>query len=76
VCHLVLFILLTRILIQVSGDSGSCETSEGNLEDAEKRLEGEEKTLFLNFVRRMLKWKPEERSSAEELLGDPWPSNL
>jgi serine/threonine-protein kinase SRPK3 len=42
------------------------------LEDAEKRLYGEEKALFLNFVRKMLKWKPEERSSAKELLDDLW----
>jgi serine/threonine protein kinase len=26
----------------------------------------------LSFVKKMLKWKPEERSSAKELLGDPW----
>lgn len=32
----------------------------------------DEKELFLNFVRRMLKWVPKERSSAKELLDDPW----
>lgn len=51
---------------------GAAEVPKGNLEDAEKRLEGEEKALFLNFARKMLKWKPEERSSAKELLDDPW----
>lgn len=28
--------------------------------------------MFLRFVRRMLRWKPEERASAKELLYDPW----
>lgn len=42
------------------------------LKDVEKRLKGEEKALFLSFAEKMLKWKPEERSSAKELLGDPW----
>ncbi|KAF9446165.1 CMGC/SRPK protein kinase [Macrolepiota fuliginosa MF-IS2] len=51
---------------------GGAVIPKGNLEDAEKQLQGEEKVLFLNFARRMLKWKPEERSSAGELLSDPW----
>ncbi|KAK5996745.1 putative serine/threonine-protein kinase dyrk2-like protein [Cladobotryum mycophilum] len=32
----------------------------------------QDKQLFTNFVRRMLKWAPEERSTARELLSDPW----
>ncbi|KAH9900742.1 kinase-like domain-containing protein [Cubamyces lactineus] len=36
------------------------------------RLEGENKVLFLGFVRKMLKWTPEERHAAHELLEDPW----
>jgi serine/threonine-protein kinase SRPK3 len=51
---------------------GATEVRKGNLEGAEKRLEGEEKKLFLDFVRKMLKWKPEERSSAKDLLNDLW----
>ncbi|RMZ11506.1 hypothetical protein D0860_03379 [Hortaea werneckii] len=43
-----------------------------SLERAETVLEGEEKERFLSFVRSMLKWVPEERRSAEELLRDPW----
>lgn len=43
-----------------------------SLERAETVLEGEEKKRFLNFVRSMLKWVPEERRKAEELLRDPW----
>jgi len=51
---------------------GATEVRKGNLEEAEKWLEGEEKKLFLDFVRKMLKWKPEERSSAKDLLDDLW----
>jgi serine/threonine-protein kinase SRPK3 len=32
---------------------------------------GEEKKMFLDFIRRMLHWRPADRSSAEELLSDP-----
>jgi serine/threonine-protein kinase SRPK3 len=41
-----------------------------NFESAISQLEGEEKTMFIRFVKRMLKWKPEERSTAKELLED------
>jgi len=43
-----------------------------SLEDSERNLEGENKILFLTFVRKMLKWKPEERSTARDLLADTW----
>jgi serine/threonine-protein kinase SRPK3 len=51
---------------------GAVEVPKGNLEEAEKQLEGEENKLFLDFVRKMLKWKPEERNSAKDLLDDLW----
>ena len=51
---------------------GFAEVPKETLKDAEKRLKGEEEVLFLSFAKKMLKWKPEERSSAKELLGDPW----
>lgn len=35
-------------------------------------MEGEEKALFVAFVRRMLQWVPEERATARELRDDPW----
>jgi serine/threonine-protein kinase SRPK3 len=35
-------------------------------------MEGEEKALFLTFVRRMLQWLPEDRDTAKELREDPW----
>lgn len=35
-------------------------------------LKGQEKELFINFAKRMLTWRPEERATAKELLADPW----
>jgi serine/threonine-protein kinase SRPK3 len=43
-----------------------------NLEQLEQRLEGEDKQGYLQFIRRMLCWIPEERPTAEELIFDPW----
>lgn len=36
---------------------------------------GEEKRIFISFINRMIKWKPEERSTAKDLLLDPWLHN-
>ncbi|KAH1270733.1 hypothetical protein KXX33_007158 [Aspergillus fumigatus] len=46
-----------------------------SLEDSEEYLEGENKKMFMQFVRKMLRWDPEERQSARELLTDPWLTN-
>nr|POE87758.1 putative serine/threonine-protein kinase sky1 [Quercus suber] len=43
-----------------------------SLEELELRLSGSEKTAFLGFLRSMLKWLPEERKTAKQLLDDPW----
>lgn len=43
-----------------------------SLEAPEMCPEGEEKVLFLKFLRSMLRWLPEERKTAKELLKDPW----
>lgn len=43
-----------------------------NLERLEQRLEGEDKDSFLCFVRKMLRWMPEERPGAKEVIFDPW----
>ena len=43
-----------------------------SLENSITKLEGEDKRLFLNFVRKMLQWDPKKRSTALELLDDPW----
>lgn len=42
------------------------------LEQREEILQGEPQQLFLAFMRKMLQWRPEERSSAKELLADQW----
>lgn len=42
------------------------------LEVAEENLSGLDKELFLNFIKSMLQWEPEKRSTARELLNDPW----
>ncbi|KAK3311581.1 CMGC protein kinase [Chaetomium strumarium] len=45
---------------------------DNSLEKAEHFLTGSDKTMFLNFVRGMLAWRPEDRKTARELLKDPW----
>ncbi|KAE8349567.1 kinase domain protein [Aspergillus coremiiformis] len=43
-----------------------------SLEESEENLDGQSKPLFLEFMRKMLRWVPEERKTAQELLDDPW----
>lgn len=47
-------------------------TPQLSFEESEKLLEGEEKKLFLGFIKKMLHWVPEERHTASQLLTDPW----
>ncbi|KAL9019501.1 MAG: hypothetical protein Q9185_003201 [Variospora sp. 1 TL-2023] len=42
------------------------------LESSVSKIDGQDKRMFLAFVSRMLTWKPEDRSTAKELLSDPW----
>lgn len=46
------------------------------LDDRETSLQGEEnkedRECFLRFMRKMLQWEPEKRSSAKELAEDEW----
>ncbi|KAI1111649.1 non-specific serine/threonine protein kinase [Nemania sp. NC0429] len=51
---------------------GGVAVPEMPLERAEIALEGEEKRRFLVSVRSMLRWLPEERRRAVDLLADPW----
>ncbi|KAK4615771.1 Serine/threonine-protein kinase SRPK [Fulvia fulva] len=48
------------------------KTFQGSLEDEDEIFEGDEKTAFLSFTRKMLRWRPEDRLSAKELLEDSW----
>ncbi|KAI9676668.1 MAG: hypothetical protein M1829_002986 [Trizodia sp. TS-e1964] len=50
---------------------GAIDLPNINLEESECNLNGENKALFLTFVRKMLRWRPEERRSARDLLRDP-----
>jgi hypothetical protein len=45
---------------------------ESSIEDEEENLQGEEKTMFLQFLNKMIQWVPEDRRSAKELMEDPW----
>ena len=48
-------------------------TPEGmSLEESETRLQGENKEVFLDFMRGMLQWRPEDRKTAKELLEHRW----
>ncbi|KAI4287976.1 MAG: hypothetical protein L6R35_002760 [Caloplaca aegaea] len=42
------------------------------LESSVSKIDGQDKRMFLAFVSRMLTWQPEDRSTAKELLSDPW----
>jgi serine/threonine-protein kinase SRPK3 len=42
------------------------------LEDRETNLESKERECFLRFMRKMLQWEPQKRSSARELAEDEW----
>ncbi|KAI9931153.1 hypothetical protein ASPWEDRAFT_178666 [Aspergillus wentii DTO 134E9] len=46
-----------------------------SFESTLSKFHGEEKRMFVNFVERMIKWNPDERSTAKELLQDPWLHN-
>ncbi|KAJ5097782.1 protein kinase [Penicillium angulare] len=50
----------------------SAEIHLTSLEEVECILDCENQVDFLRFMRRMLKWEPNERASAKDLLSDPW----
>lgn len=61
-----------RSLIETGQWKGEAKIPNTTLEDSEEYLEGESHALFLQFMRKMLQWDPDERLSARELLMDPW----
>ena len=59
--------------VEANGTLRRIDPDEGlSLESFVTRFQGEEKALFIAFIRRVLKWIPEERANAQELLDDPW----
>jgi len=51
---------------------GFGEIPDYSLEDCEVYLEGDNKRLFMSFMRKMLPWEPEKRPTALEMLQDEW----
>ncbi|GIK05193.1 hypothetical protein Aspvir_009296 [Aspergillus viridinutans] len=45
------------------------------IEDTVDTLEGEQKSQFLSFAKKMLRWLPADRKTAKELIEDPWLSD-
>jgi serine/threonine protein kinase len=72
-----LFVLLVVSVSSADYDLGKWKFDDvaipaRGLEEEEKYFEGEEKRMFLAFLRKMLQWRPEDRQTAKELLTDPW----
>jgi hypothetical protein len=51
---------------------GSVPIPQMSLETSEVRLQGNEKELFLAFLRKMLQWRPEDRSDIQDVFMDEW----
>jgi serine/threonine protein kinase len=50
----------------------SFDVPDGSLETSITRLDGDNKAMFIDFVRKMLDWMPEKRHTAKQLLAHPW----
>ena len=51
---------------------GTTKLPELSLESSERQLEGENKWLFCELLRKMLQCEPEKRHTAKQLLTEPW----
>mgnify|MGYP001574531387 CR=1 FL=1 len=69
--YLVLY-KITSYLSYLGNFTGDVKVEETSLEEEEENLHGEEKKVFLGFLRGMVQWVPEERKTARELMDDPW----
>lgn len=49
-----------------------CEVHTTSFEDLEKHLEGEDKEMFLDLMKGMITWRPEDRKTPRELIEHPW----
>lgn len=66
------FRLLHILSVSLGNWKGVVPILETDLKTAEQRLHGEEKLLFLSFLRKMLQWKPEDRSDILDIFMDEW----
>ncbi|KAF2848890.1 kinase-like protein [Plenodomus tracheiphilus IPT5] len=64
--------LLARANLRSKFFSATSALGSPPLEHREKFLDGEGRECFLRFMRKLLQWEPEKRSSAKELAGDKW----
>ena len=51
---------------------GAVQIPDTSLESSEEQLNGKNKALFLDLLRKMLQWVPEERQTAKQLLNHSW----
>ncbi|KUM55368.1 hypothetical protein ACN42_g11924 [Penicillium freii] len=49
-----------------------CEVHTTSFEDLEKRLEEKDKEMFLDLMKGMITWRPEDRKTPRELIEHPW----
>ena len=71
VCFILLHPIILSFHICFTGNwKGSVPIPEQSLETRELQLSSEDKELFLNFLRKIFRWLPEERPTAEELAND------
>lgn len=68
------FYIYTHFFFYLLGDlyATGTPTRRIGLEERETSLEGQDKILFLHLMEKMLQWDPEKRSSAKDLIEDPW----
>lgn len=72
-CRKLLNLMDIMLLTSALGDwKNAASIPDYDLYTLEERLEGDGNENFLSFLRRMLRWLPEERASAKDLLFDPW----
>lgn len=64
-------VYVSELILLFAGNwKGSIPIPDQTFETRECRLKDDDRILFLNFLRRALRWIPEERPSAEELAYD------
>ncbi|CAG8108410.1 unnamed protein product [Penicillium nalgiovense] len=52
--------------------ANDCEVQTTSFEELEKHLEGEDKEMFVDLMKGMITWRPEDRKTPRELIKHPW----